>query len=73
VDPKVIFAIALQTASSAIIVAHNHPSGSLTPSEHDINVTKRLKQAADLLSIRYLDHVIVTKESAFSFADNGLL
>ena len=73
VDPRVVFAIALQTASTAIIVAHNHPSGSLEPSECDRDVTRRLKEAGDLLGIKVLDHVILTREASFSFADRGLL
>src|SRR4051812_2691095 len=66
VDPRLVFAIALQTASMAIVVAHNHPSGSLEPSEDDKLITRRLKEAGKLLSIEVLDHIILTKESAFS-------
>ena len=73
VDPRLIFAVALKAAATGIIVAHNHPSGGLTPSEEDKRVTKRLKEGANLLAIRFLDHIILTGDSAFSFADNGLL
>jgi DNA repair protein RadC len=73
VDVRVVFAIALQTASSAIILAHNHPSGSLKPSQEDMALTKRLQHAGELLQIPVLDHVILTKDGAFSFSDQGLL
>ena len=73
VDPRVVFAVALQTASVAIIVAHNHPSGGLSPSGRDREVTRRLKQAGELLGIAVLDHVILTRESSFSFQEHGLL
>jgi DNA repair protein RadC len=73
VDPRVIFAIALQTAATAIVVAHNHPSGSLEPSEQDKAVTRRLKEAGNLLGIALLDHVILTRDSALSFVETGLL
>jgi DNA repair protein RadC len=73
VDPRLVFAVALQTASTAIIVAHNHPSGSTRPSGKDEEVTRRLKEAGELLGVAVLDHVILTRESAFSFMENGLL
>jgi DNA repair protein RadC len=73
VDPRVVFGIALQTAATAIIVAHNHPSGSLKPSPQDEQVTRRLKQAGELLGIQVLDHLIITKDSAFSFVDKGMI
>src|SRR4051794_10775112 len=56
-DPRLIFAIALQTASTAIIVAHNHPSGNIEPSKDDKAITNRLKEAGELLCIRVLDHI----------------
>jgi DNA repair protein RadC len=71
VDPRIIFGIALQTAASALIVAHNHPSGSLEPSAEDVAVTTRLRDAGNLLSIKLLDHLILGKDAAFSFADSG--
>lgn len=73
VDTRLIFAIALQTASTAIILAHNHPSGSLEPSIEDKDLTTRIRNAGNLLSIKVLDHIILTRESFFSFADNGFL
>lgn len=73
VDPRIIFAIALQTGSAALVLAHNHPSGDLTPSDDDTKLTKNLVEAARLLNIRILDHVILTKDSSFSFRDHGLI
>lgn len=73
IDPRLVFSLALQTASTAIILAHNHPSGSLDPSDHDKAVTRQLREAGKFLGIAVLDHLILTKESAFSFAENGLL
>lgn len=72
-DPKVIFPIALLNTASAIIVAHNHPSGSLSPSNPDIELTRKLRDGAKLLDMTLLDHIILTKESYYSFADEGLL
>ena len=73
VEPRVIFAIALQTASAALVLAHNHPSGDLTPSPDDKALTGRLVEAGRLLNIRILDHVILSKEGSFSFSESGLL
>jgi len=69
VDLRLLLGVALQCASSSIIVAHNHPSGSLTPSEDDRNVTKRIAKACKLVGLRCLDHVIVTREGAYSFSE----
>lgn len=73
VDAKLVFSVALKCNASSIIVAHNHPSENLTPSEADKNITKKLKKAGEYLDIVLLDHLIITKDSYFSFADNGLL
>jgi DNA repair protein RadC len=70
VDPRIIFGIALQTASAAIVIAHNHPSGLLTPSPQDIAVTQQLRAAGKMLAITVLDHLIITRDSYFSFADS---
>lgn len=72
-DPKVIFAAALKACACGLIVAHNHPSGNLTASQSDIDLTKKLKQAGQFLELPLLDHVIVTSEGYFSFADEGLI
>ncbi len=73
IDPKVVFTLALQTASSAIILAHNHPSGSLQPSTSDMALTNRIKSIGEILSIPLLDHIILTREDHFSFKQSGLL
>jgi DNA repair protein RadC len=72
-DPKVIFGCALKAASSGVILAHNHPSGKLLPSQADIELTNKLKHGGRLLEIQVLDHIIITAEGYYSFADEGLL
>lgn len=73
VDPKLIFTAALKTAASAIIISHNHPSGNLQPSKADELITQKIKAGAALLDLTLLDHIIVTYDAYFSFADEGLL
>lgn len=73
VHPREVFEPAVKNLAASIIIAHNHPSGSLEPSPEDIEVTKRLQQAGEILGIHILDHVIVTKQSFFSFKRNGLI
>jgi len=73
IDTKVLFATALKCGASAVIISHNHPSGELKPSEQDKTVTQKLKQAGLLLDISLLDHLILTTEGFYSFADDGLL
>lgn len=72
-DPKVIFHIALQHQASGIILVHNHPSGSLKPSQLDISLTKKLSEAGKMLDIQVFDHLIITDTGFFSFGDEGLL
>lgn len=72
-DPKIIFAIALKTNSSKLVLAHNHPSGGLTPSEADKRLTQKLKEGGKLLDIEVYDHIIVTNHSYFSFADECIM
>ncbi len=72
-DPKLIFAAALKACATGLILSHNHPSGNLTPSHADIELTKKIKEGGRLLEIQLLDHLILTSESYFSFADEGLL
>ena len=72
-DPKLIFSIALKTCASGIILSHNHPSGQLRPSEADLQITKKIKEGGKFLDISDLDHVIVTVDGYFSFADEGLI
>jgi DNA repair protein RadC len=71
VDVKLIIQAALLANASAIIIAHNHPSGNLRPSIEDNRLTKRVAEAAKLFDIAVLDHLIVTSESFYSFSDNG--
>jgi len=73
VDVRIIMQTALKSNASCIILAHNHPSGNLMPSEADKEMTRKIKQAGTYLDIKVLDHVILTPESYFSFADEGLI
>ena len=73
VDAKLIFKPAIERFASHIILSHNHPSGNLNPSEQDINLTKKLKQAGQHLDITVLDHVIITAHGYYSFSDEGRL
>ena len=73
VDAKVIFTGALKMNASSIILAHNHPSQNLAPSQADLNLTRRLKKGGELLDISVLDHLIITRQAYYSFADEGIL
>lgn len=73
VDMKKLFLHAVEHQASAMIIAHNHPSGNLRPSEADRQLTRKVKKASELLDISLLDHLIVSEEGYFSFADEGLL
>ena len=72
-DPKIIFKLAVSELASGIILAHNHPSGNLTASQADIDLTKKIREAGKLLEIQVLDHLIVAGQKYFSFADEGML
>lgn len=72
-DPRPIFATALKGKASKIILAHNHPSGSLEPSKADKDITLKAVNGGKLLDIAVLDHLIITSGSYKSFADNGLM
>ncbi len=73
VDIRLLFAVVLKSISVGIILCHNHPSGKLKPSETDIQITRKIKNASEYLDIKLLDHLILTPDgSYFSFADNGL-
>lgn len=73
-DPRILFAAALKGLATGIIVAHNHPTGCPKPSSQDIALTRRLKQAGQLLNITLLDHIILSPYSGYySFADEGAL
>ena len=73
VDIRLIFAALLKAKATAFILVHNHPSGKLQPSEADRQITQKIKQASKLLDIALLDHLIITPESYYSFADEGVL
>ena len=73
VDSKMIFKRALEEIASGIILAHNHPSGNLNPSIEDISLTKKVKDAGKSLDIVILDHLIITENGFFSFADEDML
>ena len=73
VDTKMLLQVALKCHANGMIVAHNHPSGNTQPSESDISLTKKLKSACELLDLSLLDHVILTEDSYYSFADEGRL
>ncbi len=72
-DPRIIFTAALKAHATRLILSHNHPSGSLRPSEADIHLTKKITTAGQYLDIQVLDHVIISKEGYYSFADEGLM
>jgi DNA repair protein RadC len=73
VDVKVIFSAALKGNASSIILAHNHPSGNLKPSQADLELTKKISRAGEILDIRVNEHLIITSEGFYSFADEGLI
>ena len=73
VHPREVYITAIKDNSCAIIVAHNHPSGRLDPSPEDRDITGRLRQAADVLGIALLDHVIFAHTGYYSFVEHGLL
>ncbi|PZR16846.1 MAG: DNA repair protein, partial [Flavobacterium psychrophilum] len=72
-DPKLIFVAALKSGATGVLLCHNHPSGNLTPSQADIELTKKIKEGGKLLEIQLLDHIILTSESYYSFTDEGLI
>jgi len=73
VDTKVVFQTALKSNATALIICHNHPSGNLKPSEADIKITKNIKEAGKIMDIALVDHLIITDESYYSFADEGMI
>lgn len=72
-DVRIIMKNAILNTASGLIVAHNHPSGNLNPSESDSRITSKIKEAGSLMDIQLLDHVIIHDSDYYSFADNGLL
>jgi len=70
-DPKIVFTMALKLGASAIIVSHNHPSGNLHPSNQDNQITAKIVECGKILDVTVLDHIIVTDEGYYSYADEG--
>ena len=73
VHPREVWRAALHLCAAGVVFVHNHPSGDPAPSPEDIDITRRLKETADVLGIRVLDHVVLGQERFFSFNDRGLL
>ena len=73
VHPREVYKTAIVSNAASIIVAHNHPSGHIQPSKEDINITKRLKEAGELIGIPLIDHLIIGGENVFSFKESGEL
>ena len=73
VDPVLIAKYAVESLSRSVILAHNHPSGNVKPSQADIDLTKVIKKGLDLFKITTLDHIILSKDSYYSFADEGII
>ncbi len=73
VDLRILLKYAIDMLANGIIVCHNHPSGNTYPSDTDKEITERIKNVVTILDISLLDHIIVTKNSYYSFADNGLI
>ncbi|OQX78497.1 MAG: hypothetical protein B6D61_05345 [Bacteroidetes bacterium 4484_249] len=71
VDPKKIFKIGLEHKASSIVLCHNHPSGNINPSGSDVDLTRRLKKAGEMLDLPIIDHIIIADENYYSFADEG--
>lgn len=72
-DPKLIFAAAIKANACGVIIAHNHPSGNVRPSEADISLTRKLREGGRFLEVEILDHIILSKDAFYSFADEGMI
>lgn len=73
IDRRILFSHALERNATSIIVCHNHPSGNTAPSDADINITKKISNAGDIMDIKLIDHIIVGGGAYFSFVDNSLM
>ena len=73
VDVKILFKTALDARAAAVIALHNHPSGNLQPSQADLELTRRIRKAGELLDLPLLDHLIVSERGYYSFADEGMM
>ncbi|WP_431243100.1 RadC family protein [Flavobacterium sp. P21] len=72
VDVRLVFKLALENGATSLILCHNHPSGNLSPSEADKQITKRIKQVGESLDVKVLDHLIITESKYYSFVDEGI-
>ena len=70
---RLILSVALKTLATGLILAHNHPSGNLKPSEADKQITNKIRQAAKLLDIEVMDHIIISSEGYYSFMDDAIM
>ena len=73
IHPREVIKSAMMHGASAMILVHNHPSGIVTPSKADMEITKRIKEAAEAVSIRLFDHLIISKSSVYSFHNQGFV
>lgn len=73
IHPREVIKSAIDKGAAAMILIHNHPSGIVTPSKADIEITKRIKEAADIVSIKLFDHLIISKSDVYSFRDKGFI
>lgn len=73
IDTRIILQTALKSSASSIIIAHNHPSGNLKPSDDDVKITRKLKDACQIMDITLLDHIILTRENHFSFSHQTVI
>jgi DNA repair protein RadC len=72
-DVRIVMKNAVEYLASAIVICHNHPSGNNTPSDSDIKITRKIKEAGELMDVQMLDHIIICGKEYYSFADNGML
>jgi len=72
-DVRNVFQAAIKSNAAGVIISHNHPSGNIKPSESDIRLTQKMQEAGKIMDIALLDHLILTSEAYYSFADNGKL
>ncbi|KRD07552.1 hypothetical protein ASE21_18895 [Flavobacterium sp. Root901] len=72
VDVRLVFKLALENGATGLILCHNHPSGNLNPSDADMQITKKMKTAGEILDVKVLDHLIITETKYYSFVDEGI-
>ncbi|MBN2771834.1 MAG: JAB domain-containing protein [Spirochaetes bacterium] len=72
-DIRLLYSTALNALATGVIMSHNHPSGNMTPSQSDIELTRKVKEAGNIMEINLLDHLIISQDSYYSFADEGIL